>query len=88
MNVGMNLTFYLLSKMLWQFTLLHFLQLFVPAVFALSSPPSGAITVGNGGKYSTISAALQDTSSSVRDLPDLRDVFLCTLHVWMYLRYC
>jgi pectinesterase len=32
---------------------------------AYSSPPSGAITVGSGGKYSTISAALKDTSSSV-----------------------
>ncbi|PVF96551.1 pectin lyase-like protein [Serendipita vermifera] len=27
--------------------------------------PSGAITVGSGGKYSTLSAALQDTSSNV-----------------------
>ncbi|RDX50467.1 pectin lyase-like protein [Lentinus brumalis] len=33
--------------------------------FALSSPPAGAITVGNGGKYATLSAALKDTSSSV-----------------------
>ncbi|KAG8692652.1 hypothetical protein FRC09_011058, partial [Ceratobasidium sp. 395] len=30
-----------------------------------SSPPSGAITVGNGGKYATLSAALKDTSSNV-----------------------
>ncbi|KAJ1311106.1 hypothetical protein OPQ81_009607 [Rhizoctonia solani] len=30
-----------------------------------STPPSGAITVGSGGKYSTLSAALQDTSSNV-----------------------
>jgi pectinesterase len=30
-----------------------------------SSPPSGAITVGPGGKYSTLTAALADTSSSV-----------------------
>ncbi|CAE6470781.1 unnamed protein product, partial [Rhizoctonia solani] len=27
--------------------------------------PAGAITIGSGGKYSTISAALQDTSSNV-----------------------
>ncbi|CAE6514683.1 unnamed protein product [Rhizoctonia solani] len=27
--------------------------------------PAGAITIGNGGKYSTISAALKDTSSNV-----------------------
>ncbi|RPD64827.1 pectin lyase-like protein [Lentinus tigrinus ALCF2SS1-6] len=33
--------------------------------FALSSPPAGAITVGTGGKYATLSAALKDTSSSV-----------------------
>jgi pectin methylesterase-like acyl-CoA thioesterase len=37
----------------------------VSFVFAYSSPPSGAITVGHGGTYSTISAALKDTSSSV-----------------------
>jgi pectinesterase len=30
----------------------------------LSSPPSGAITVGTGGKYATLQAALADTSSS------------------------
>ncbi|KAG8733734.1 hypothetical protein FRC10_012150 [Ceratobasidium sp. 414] len=37
------------------------------AVSALcaSSPPSGAITVGPGGKYSTLTAALADTSSNV-----------------------
>ena len=34
----------------------------------LSAPPSGAITVGPGGKYSTLSAALKDTSSSVSAL--------------------
>ncbi|KAG8681467.1 hypothetical protein FRC11_001086, partial [Ceratobasidium sp. 423] len=34
-------------------------------VSCASSPPSGAITVGSGGKYSTLSAALQDTSSNV-----------------------
>jgi len=32
---------------------------------AASTPPSGAITVGTGGKYSTLAAALLDTSSSV-----------------------
>ncbi|KAI0778444.1 pectin lyase-like protein [Trametes elegans] len=32
---------------------------------ALSSPPAGAITVGTGGKYPSLSAALKDTSSSV-----------------------
>lgn len=31
---------------------------------ALSAPPSGAITIGSGGTYSTISSALADTSSS------------------------
>jgi hypothetical protein len=30
-----------------------------------SSPPAGAITIGSGGKYATISAALLDTPSSV-----------------------
>lgn len=34
-------------------------------VLAYSTPPSGAITVGSGGTYSTLSAALKDTSSSV-----------------------
>ncbi|CAE6423485.1 putative pectinesterase A OS=Neosartorya fischeri (strain ATCC 1020 / DSM 3700 / FGSC A1164 / NRRL 181) GN=pmeA PE=3 SV=1 [Rhizoctonia solani AG-1 IB] len=34
-------------------------------VSCASSPPSGAITVGSGGKYSTLSAALKDTSSNV-----------------------
>ncbi|OBZ78687.1 Pectinesterase [Grifola frondosa] len=34
-------------------------------VSALSSSPAGAITVGPGGKYSTLSAAVKDTSSSV-----------------------
>jgi hypothetical protein len=32
---------------------------------AYNSPPTGAITIGSGGTYATISAALQDTSSSV-----------------------
>ncbi|CAE7107330.1 unnamed protein product [Rhizoctonia solani] len=36
----------------------------VLSVSCASSPPSGAITVGNGGKYSTLSAALKDTSSN------------------------
>lgn len=35
------------------------------SVLCASSPPSGAITVGPGGKYSTLTAALADTSSSV-----------------------
>ncbi|KAK7686350.1 hypothetical protein QCA50_010574 [Cerrena zonata] len=51
--------------MLWQLILLNFLQLLVLPAFALSSPPSGAITIGQGGKYATISAAMQDSSSSV-----------------------
>ncbi|KAG9098740.1 hypothetical protein FRC06_006017 [Ceratobasidium sp. 370] len=38
---------------------------FVSRALCLSSPPSGAITVGSGGKYSTLAAALQDTSSNV-----------------------
>ncbi|KAF8324030.1 pectin lyase-like protein [Clavulina sp. PMI_390] len=37
----------------------------VASVFAASSPPSGAITIGSGGKYSTIAAGLADTSSNV-----------------------
>ncbi|KAJ2976243.1 hypothetical protein NUW54_g11598 [Trametes sanguinea] len=32
---------------------------------ALSSPPAGAITVGPGGAYSSLSAALKDTSSNI-----------------------
>ncbi|CAE7225340.1 unnamed protein product [Rhizoctonia solani] len=32
---------------------------------ARASIPTGAITIGSGGKYSTISAALQDTSSNI-----------------------
>ncbi|KAG9088174.1 hypothetical protein FRC07_012645 [Ceratobasidium sp. 392] len=35
------------------------------SAFCASSPPSGAITVGPGGKYSTLTAALADTSSNV-----------------------
>ena len=45
--------------------LLLLFSAFITGALALSSPPSGAITVGNGGKYSTLSAALKDTSSSV-----------------------
>lgn len=41
------------------------LRLLALQVSALSSPPTGAITVGPGGKYSTFSAALNDTSSPV-----------------------
>ncbi|CAE6449213.1 unnamed protein product [Rhizoctonia solani] len=37
---------------------------FVWSVSGASSPPSGAITVGKGGKYATLSAALKDTSSN------------------------
>ncbi|CUA73916.1 putative pectinesterase A [Rhizoctonia solani] len=33
------------------------------SVSCASSPPSGSITVGKGGKYTTLSAALKDTSS-------------------------
>jgi hypothetical protein len=36
-----------------------------PLTLALSSPPSGAITVGNGGKYAKLSTAMADTSSNV-----------------------
>ncbi|KAG9098798.1 hypothetical protein FS749_002941 [Ceratobasidium sp. UAMH 11750] len=35
------------------------------STLCVSSPPSGAITVGPGGKYSTLTAALADTSSSM-----------------------
>lgn len=59
--------------MLWQLILLNFLQLLVLPAFALSSPPSGAITIGQGGKYATISAAMQDSSSSVSDHLKLRE---------------
>ncbi|KAG8733013.1 hypothetical protein FRC11_009287 [Ceratobasidium sp. 423] len=34
-------------------------------VLAASSPPSGSITVGSGGKYATLAEALADTSSDV-----------------------
>ncbi|KEP53084.1 pectinesterase [Rhizoctonia solani 123E] len=34
-------------------------------VWAVSSPPSGSITVGNGGKYATLAEALADSSSDV-----------------------
>ncbi|KAK0450389.1 pectin lyase-like protein [Desarmillaria tabescens] len=37
----------------------------VQAAWAYSSPPSGAITVGSSGTYSTLTKALADTSSSV-----------------------
>ncbi|KAB5595452.1 Heat shock protein [Ceratobasidium theobromae] len=37
----------------------------ISRVLCASSPPSGAITVGTGGKYSTLAAALADTSSDV-----------------------
>ena len=45
--------------------LVLFLAYLVASTLALSSPPSGAITVGDGGKYATLSAALNDTSSLV-----------------------
>jgi hypothetical protein len=41
---------------------LTFLCSFLGA-YAYNTPPSGAITVGTGGKYSTLTAALKDTSS-------------------------
>ncbi|PVF96552.1 putative pectinesterase precursor [Serendipita vermifera] len=34
-------------------------------IVSAAAVPSGAITVGSGGKYSTLSAALKDTSSSI-----------------------
>ncbi|KAH7340671.1 pectin lyase fold/virulence factor [Rhizoctonia solani] len=37
----------------------------VSSVFAASSPPAGAITVGSKGKYKTLAAALKDTSSNI-----------------------
>ncbi|KAH9846844.1 pectin lyase-like protein [Lenzites betulinus] len=43
--------------------LLLLLSYLILGVSALSSPPAGAITVGPGGKYATLSAALKDTSS-------------------------
>ena len=44
---------------------------FVTGALALSSPPAGAITVGSGGKYASLSAALKDTSSSVSSIGKL-----------------
>ncbi|EIN03542.1 carbohydrate esterase family 8 protein [Punctularia strigosozonata HHB-11173 SS5] len=38
---------------------------FISLACALSSPPSGAITVGTGGKYAQLSDAMADTSSNV-----------------------
>ncbi|KAJ1309992.1 hypothetical protein OPQ81_006749 [Rhizoctonia solani] len=38
---------------------------FCSSVLAASSPPSGSITVGNGGKYGTLAEALKDTSSDL-----------------------
>ncbi|KAI0639667.1 pectin lyase fold/virulence factor [Trametes polyzona] len=45
--------------------LLFLLSYLIVGASALSSPPAGAITVGSGGKYPTLSAALKDTSSLV-----------------------
>ncbi|KAI0673397.1 pectin lyase-like protein [Trametes maxima] len=45
--------------------LLLLLPYLVLGASALSAPPAGAITVGSGGKYATLSAALKDTSSVV-----------------------
>ncbi|KAI1793818.1 pectin lyase fold/virulence factor [Ganoderma leucocontextum] len=42
-----------------------FVSYLVASALALSSPPAGAITVGNVGKYATLSTALEDTSSLV-----------------------
>ncbi|KAG8742867.1 hypothetical protein FRC11_014109, partial [Ceratobasidium sp. 423] len=36
-----------------------------PTVESRADIPTGAITIGSGGQYSTISAALQDTSSNI-----------------------
>jgi pectinesterase len=47
------------------FSKAFFLLSLAVAGLCASSPPSGAITVGPGGKYSTLTAALADTSSSV-----------------------
>ena len=45
--------------------LLVLVSSFAASALAYSSPPSGAITVGSGGDYSSLSEALEDTSSSV-----------------------
>ncbi|KAH7332554.1 putative pectinesterase precursor [Rhizoctonia solani] len=42
-----------------------FLLSSVCLISCASSPPSGAITVGKGGQYSTLSDALKDTSSNI-----------------------
>ncbi|KAH8801990.1 pectin lyase-like protein [Flagelloscypha sp. PMI_526] len=47
-----------------RFSLLHFFAA-ATSVFAYSSPPSGAVTVGTGGTYSTLSAALSGSSGTV-----------------------
>ncbi|TBU34651.1 pectin lyase fold/virulence factor [Dichomitus squalens] len=46
-------------------TLALVLSYLVGSALTLSSPPAGAITVGSGGQYATLSAALKDTSSLV-----------------------
>ena len=50
------------NTMLSQLVVASFLAL---PVLAFSSPPSGAITVGPGGKHPNLSAAMEDTSSPV-----------------------
>ncbi|KAG8734986.1 hypothetical protein FRC12_018268 [Ceratobasidium sp. 428] len=45
--------------------LLGVILTFISGALSASSPPSGAITVGTGGKYSSLAAALNDTSSNV-----------------------
>ncbi len=42
---------------------------FLLSVSGFSSPPPGAIVVGPGGTYANLTAALADTSSSVRHDP-------------------
>ncbi|KAG8699327.1 hypothetical protein FRC09_006680 [Ceratobasidium sp. 395] len=45
--------------------LLGVILTFISGTLSASSPPSGAITVGTGGKYSGLAAALNDTTSNV-----------------------
>ncbi|CAG8657725.1 4582_t:CDS:2 [Acaulospora colombiana] len=49
-----------------------------------SGIPSGAITVGSGGKYSTLSAALQDTSRQVLRLPHHSQVAISRSNIKIY----
>ncbi|KAB5589258.1 putative effector protein/Pectinesterase [Ceratobasidium theobromae] len=50
---------------MWMFVPIALIIGLVSSTFAFSSPPPNSITVGNGGKYSTLREALKDKSSDV-----------------------